>query len=766
MLDLAKPLGIHEGLIFYGDHELPDLVYYFPDEVSLAPQSAAGGAPSAFYELFFQIFNEGDIIEGGIDDLRKTAGAILSLGIQCSVSPARLARALQDLKGNGAFPETLRAAPPPWKEGTVNLMVLDAITTQDESIGEDAFVKSILGANKPSLMSGDLKSIFNVRLDRKGTALIQAALDGNTGNVAGVLYDLKYAAIRPSVDLRIWANLGRCYDSISHQLGVKAEFTYGVKFSLGAELSWLTKKLEEDGDLKIELLSQAEDAETKKMIDEMVKDFKESILREMFRPYVNPQTTSVINMESVVPVVGVSYKFTSEKISHNKVIEVDYRERSAIVRTHNPQSHLWVLGKQIADNRDKYIQRVIFSEVWREQGLSIKLVHDFENPQNDLLSAEVIIWRSKHGLSEQAAAGQFAIPATADPLKNTTFHQGSNQESKIAWLYDKNEPIGYFYQLRFVYSGKIDNISSPAEIITKPVFSANENLIIFPDTHTFYKNIEIRAGNISFDDFKAVDVALRLKDPDGAILGIETITIQAENTNGIWTVRGKDKSTLFIEVSKEYHYRDNRPSIKTEPLYLLEDEVIINKPFQKSTIDLIPVVAGRNEAVREILLEISIDSPLLEAPVKELHRIKGPDFMSDEIKIKVHSDKDLITYGARAVTQDGRIIDIGHGDLKTNALVIDLKQIDNNEVVFIWHGRSPEALGLKNLKVELRTVGATIVELEAIEYTGAAIPQPVTKSFSITDQVQWRLFKRFENGRKEKGDYKTIAAHEVLVSAE
>ena len=40
MLDLAKPLGTHEGLIFYGDHELTDLVYYFPDEVSLAPQVA------------------------------------------------------------------------------------------------------------------------------------------------------------------------------------------------------------------------------------------------------------------------------------------------------------------------------------------------------------------------------------------------------------------------------------------------------------------------------------------------------------------------------------------------------------------------------------------------------------------------------------------------------------------------------------------------------------------------------------------------------
>lgn len=766
MLDLAKPLGTHEGLIFYGDHELTDLVYYFPDEVSLAPQVAPDGNPSDLYELFFQLFNEGDIVEGGIENLRKTAGAILSLGVQCSVSPARLEKALQQLKGSGTFPETVSVTSPPWKDGAVNLLVLDAITTNDNSIGEDAFVKSIIGSQKPSLMSSDLKSIFNVRLDRRGTALIQAALDGDTGNVAGVLYDLKYTAIRPAVDLRIWANLGRCYDSIAHQLGIKAEFTYYVKFSLGAELNWLTKKLEEDGDLKIELLTQVEDPETKKMIDEMVKDFKESILREIFRPYVNPQTVNVTNMDSMVPVVGVSYKFTKEKISHEKVIEVDYRERSTVIRTHNPQSHLWVFGKQIAQNRDKYIQRVIFSDIWREQSLSIKLVHDFDDPQNDLLSAEVIIWRSKLGIVEEVPEGRFSIPETVDPLKNITFHKGSSQESKIAWLCDKDEPIGYFYQLRFIYSNTLDNISSPAEIITKPVFSTNENQILFPDTYVFFKTVEVREGNISFEEFKSVDVALQVKDADGAILGIETITINAGNTNQTWRVRGKDKSLLYVEASKEYHYHDSRPSVKTEPLYLQDDEMIINRPFQKSTFTLIPVIAGKNEAVSEILLEIIIDSPLLDEPIKELHRIKGPEFTTDEIKIKLHSDQDQLTYEAQVITQDGRIISLDSGELKTNALVIDLKRLDNNEIVFIWQGRSPEALGLRNLKVELRTIGDAITDLDAIEYTGSQVPLPVKKIFPNTDKVEWRIFKRFENGSREKGLFKPIEDHTVLIVAE
>lgn len=771
MLDLAQPLGVFEGLIFYGDHEIKDLVYYFPDEVSLAPQPGTDANGARFYELFFQVFNEGDTVEGGIEDLRKTAGSILSLGIQCTVAPARLDKALANLKSAHALPDTVSATPPPWKDGSVNLIVLDASNVKDEPLSQDSFVKSIVGSNKPSLMSNDLKSVFNVRLDRKGTALIQAALEGDTGNVAGVLYDLKFNAIRPSLNLRIWANLGRCYESVSRQLGIKAEFTYYVKVSLGAELNWLTKKLEEDGDLKIEVLSQAEDAESKKMIDEMVKDFKESVLKELFQPYVNPQTPSTAvptgkEIASVVPVIGVSYKFTEEKISHDKVIDVDYRERSTIVRTHNPQSHLWVMGNQIGANRDKYIQHVVFGKVWQEQALSIQMVYNFDDPRSDLLSAEVVIWRNKDGVNTGARSGKFSMPEGIDPIKNLTFHKDNNKKVDIAWFYDRGEPVGYHYQIRFVYSGKIPDVSSPSEIITEPVYSTNEDLIIFPDTYTFYKNIEIREGNISYEDFKGVDVTLKLRDQEGTVLDVETITISAEVKKGIWSVRGKDKNNLFIEAVKEYQYKNERPSIKTEPVYLQDDELIINKPFIKSTQTLIPVIAGPKDNVSEILLEITNDSPELDDPVKTLYRIAGPQFQTNEINIQLNSDKDKISYEAKAIMADARILEINKGSIESNALVIDLNRLNSNEVTFVWQGRSPDASDLKSLKVELRKAGAAPEDLEGISYEGDKIPAPVTKVFPSADKVEWRIVKRLKQGGTEKSDFKIIDSTQIIISAD
>lgn len=768
MLDLSKPLGIHEGLIFYGDHELPDLVYYFPDEVGLAPQKNAPG----LYEMYLQSFSESDVSEGGMEALRNSAGSILSLGVQCTVSDKRLQKALARVKDTGSFPETLKASPPPWRDGSVNLIVLDSDNSDARSINAESFVKSIVGSKKPSLMSATLDSVFNVRLDRRGTAIVTAALEGDTGNVAGILYDLKFNALRPALDMRIWANLDRCYESVSHQLGVKVEGQiYVVKASLGADFAWLTKKLEEDGDLKIEVISQAEDAETKKMMDEMISDFKTSILREMFAPYVNPEIPGAIAagaaaVSSSLVSVGVSYRFTKENITQNKIIEVDYRERSAIVRTHNPQAHLWVVGKQIAAHIEKYIQHIRFGEVWREQALSISLQYDFDEEGADLLSTEVMVWRFKDGIMEHPTEGHFSIPAGTDALYSATFHKGNATTKNIAWNYEKEEPFGYYYQLRFIYQPARQDVSSPPEILLPSVYSSGNDLIIFPDTYIYYRKITVRAGNIDFADSSTVDVTFRLKDPEGRVSDIKIIVLSQQNPNQVWTVRGKDRNHLFIELTKEYHYTDGRPSLTTEAVFLQDDEVIINKPFLRSAFSLVPVVAGATGDVAEILLEITVTSPEVTDPIKKLYRIAGPQFNMEPLTINRSTAQDVLSYSVKVIMKDGQIIPLEEGIINSNALMIDLNKINLRQVTFTWSGRSPAALGIKELKVEFRKDGDESAAPEALLYSGDAIPQPVVKTFGRNDRIEWRINKRLQNGSREKSLFKSLDTGAIMIDAE
>ena len=181
---------------------------------------------------------------------------------------------------------------------------------------------------------------------------------------------------------------------------------------------------------------------------------------------------------------------------------------------------------------------------------------------------------------------------------------------------------------------------------------------------------------------------------------------------------------------------------------------------------LIPVIAGKNEAVKEILLEIKIVSPSLEEPVKLLNRIPGPNFNPAEIEIKLHSDHDTIFYEATAITTDGKILKISDGLIASNALILDLNRTLINEVLFVWQGKSPEQLGLKSLKVELRKASNPAEELEAIEFKGDLVPTPVTKLFPVDDIIEWRILKRFENNFKERTDFRPVVNNKVLVVAE
>ena len=65
MLDLARPLGVVEGLVCYRDHEDAQLVYYLPNEVK--PLLRDDGTPDVGLQIFFRdvaTISEDDIARG------------------------------------------------------------------------------------------------------------------------------------------------------------------------------------------------------------------------------------------------------------------------------------------------------------------------------------------------------------------------------------------------------------------------------------------------------------------------------------------------------------------------------------------------------------------------------------------------------------------------------------------------------------------------------------------------------------------------------
>jgi hypothetical protein len=758
MLDLAKNYGNYDEILFFGDSERNDLVFYLPDEVGLSKSGIPG---SEDYELMLQLFKEGQAIEGSIEDLDKNSGGILTLGVQCSVTPSRLENALKKLIADKMLPEGTHASLPPWKRGKVDLIVLDSTTQDENTLDSDNFVNGIIGSKSPSLLTSQLKSIFNVRLDSRGAALVASAFKGDRGHAAGVLYDLQFEAIHPALDLRIWADLERCYQTISHQLSIKAEFTYYVKFSLGADLEWVTQKMEENGDLKIEVLSQVSDPRMKELVDQTVKDTKEKVLRELFHPMVNPGTLGMqpvtLGLEEAIPKVGIAYTFKNIKGVQSKVIDIDFRERSAVIRTHNPQAHLWVMGEQVKDKLDRYTKTVTFSDVWRKHELEISLPHDFEKESNDLLAAEAVVWRKKDGLAEEGmGSGAFKVPSNASPLASITFTKSDLAAKKIAWTTDPGEADGYYYQIRFLFDTNIEDVDSPGEIITAPKISYSQDLPIILQGMTLNRLVRIKTGNIDFDKIKNVDVFLTLRDEDEKSLEWKQVILNAGNPNQKWLFRRPLGNNVFLQEQREYHFKENIPSIMTNLRYLQDDEVIVNNPLKTGGRIIFPIFAGPKEGLLKVIISLNYQPTGLDQMINKTIIVDGPGFDLEDIKLDGVEQDIPVQYEVTAIMDTGDLYELMKGILEEQALVIDLKELHKGELTVVWQGQSPEMLDLKYLLLEIGAMsdGSDDIEIiRKIKYTGDEQPEDQKVPYDRSKDIRYKITKRFFDGEKNKTDW-------------
>lgn len=765
MLDLSKNLGVVKNLIFYGDHENDSLVYYLPDEIGF---SKTQSGTEEDYELFLQLFKDGQSIEGGLEELKKNSGGILSLGIECKVTEERLNAALETLTDEHNLPDNIKAAIPSWERGKVDLMILDSITEDEDSINDESFVKRIIGSKSPSLLTGDLSSIFNVRLDSRGAAIIASSLEGDRSHMAGVLYDMKFKGIQPALDLRIWADLERCYKTISHKLGIKAEFTYYVKFSLGADFEHITREMEENGDLKIEVLSQVADPEIKKLVDETIKDTKEKVLRELFQPMVNPGINGSVpinlGLEEAIPKVGVAYEFKHIEGVQSRVIDLDFRERSATIRTHNPQAHLWMLGHQISHKMDRYTKMVNFSDLWRMHELEISLVHDFNGELNDLLAAEILVWRHKDGTTEEPSemSGVFNKPSRAKTLASFTFSENDQESKTISWTTEKDEEEGYLYQIRFIFDSKNEIIDTPDQIVTSPVVGFSRDLPIILNGMTLNRHIRVLRGNINFDKIHNVNLMLNLQNPENEILDRKILVFNQEDEELDWWFRRKESENVFLTEEKEFHYKENLPSVKSTKRFLTNDEIIINKPFRQGGRTIIPVLAGSEEGIQKIIITLQYKPEGIDDIIQKTIMADSPEFLLENIQIDGISRDIPIRYEIKAITTENKLRDIDDGLVDEEVLIINLKDLKSNEVQLIWAGDSPEDQDLRYLQVEFALKkGEEFEMLDKKKYRGEHIPENELIDLP-NEPMFYRITKRFTGGQSSRTDW-LIVEEEILL---
>lgn len=771
MLDLGKPFGTHYGLECYGDDKDEKVVYYLPDEIKFAKV----GDKSDFR---LRVFQETKTYSGGADSIRNSLGSIFELGVTCDVDQDRLNKAKSSVKSARGLSDDIDFRTPMWEDGTVDMITLDGQKSTLEP-GKSDFVKSIVGSSKPSLVNG-LNSIFHVSFDRKGTELAYDALNGNSNSLVGILYDLKYKASRPAVEMRITAKLARCQETLQNEFNVNFDMYYYVDLNLAAQMEWLTQKMVENGDIQVEYFTDLEsNPELKKAADAILKEFKDAVLKELFEPFpdmdkntsvtTDPQKASTENfLKQGVDVakkmadgkkgkedgkdgdgksgdgkpgnddekkqeekpedqqwaekfqVGIAYRMKSHKIDMNKQLVVDYRERSTTIRTHNPQSHVFFMLDKDDPVKD-HIEEIFFGKDFTQETLNVQLDYTFTEADSDLSYVDVCIWPKNGGIDE-TKVDAFACPDSVVPLKRFTLDKNAKTPVQINWAPAKPEDLGYYYQFRFQYAAGVANRYSPEVVWTKPFFSTSEDLIIQPDSYVYYRNYPIRVSDTTFEAISGIDLNVTF-NPDSENPLRKHIVFDKSHPTDRLIVRGCDKEEIPVKLEKTFRFADLSSPIQTEPEFQSDDEIVINNPIAEKTFTF--NLSGVGGGVSHLLFVPMVTSPLYGTEVDNESIELDASAPTQKKKIRILTASDVVSYKVQAYASN-KWSDLCTGEFSAGtkeAIMIDLSMIGKKKYTLKWTGTSPEENGLQYVSVILKDGDGEVVQ--TANFKGAAVPEPI-----------------------------------------
>lgn len=254
MITTDKPKASNEWALLYADHEDTSRFWYVPKRISFANRD--GRSVFAFTK-----YRRAD----------STGGGFLSFEVNMEVPE----EALTDLRRRAGIAAEIPLIPVPFDTGTVQTFVLDAQSGKAAAGAKEKLVPQIIGAAKPSLLGANT-AIFSAELTQDGASLAEQALKGGQALI-GVLYDLKYKAMRPPLRVVIEGNKEQIYHGLSADLkGQYATFKAAVGTSV--------ERLINNGTLNITSIDPEGSPQSKESMKEAREYLKETLLAGFFKP--------------------------------------------------------------------------------------------------------------------------------------------------------------------------------------------------------------------------------------------------------------------------------------------------------------------------------------------------------------------------------------------------------------------------------------------------------------------------------------------------
>jgi hypothetical protein len=495
MLSLEVPARQVGGVLVFADHADPNQFYYAAPNPTVAKT-----AGRAMFDVFSYSVELKSSPLGGTTIPAELGAGFLTMGVECVLSPAQRAQALNELASQLDLDQTkLNLAPIPYTKGTVSVIALDASSGTVASSGGAApadgrptFVRQIVGSGTPSLL-GDLRSIFSLSLSQEGVVFLQGLYEQNAAPV-GVVYDLKFLGLRPAVQAKIHADVSRIYNEFS----AKASVGYPVYFR--AEVEDTISKLKQQGAITIEVTTQAVGEEATKATELALALFKDKIIQELFAPAPTPKIPNLGGLTSLTTqpqsIVSLSLKLKSEE--ELRTIDYDFTQRAPEERTHAPQGFITTLMSE-AEVKQR-IHHVDLASPFFEL-LEVLVTGPTEEEFKELQLRSV------------TADLTYGKPGGQVDTESLLFRPGATGDRTWAVKRSGRPSLAYTVDLTYEFSrdGSVDGDSLTYR--TGPREHTGRTLSIRPYDDLFVLDVEVELGRVP-DGVRDVDVSLAYKADD------------------------------------------------------------------------------------------------------------------------------------------------------------------------------------------------------------------------------------------------------------
>ena len=273
MLILGPKTFTVDGVTVFADNADPNQFWYLPGPLQIAQQQ--GGPAFTFIK-----YKPSAVAAGA------KGGGFVMFDVNLKLRPETQSKIQAKCSEFATGTPVLAVAP--FDTGTVRCIALNlqgsgGTSAHPAPAGAFNAVEDILGASIPS-MQGDEDAAFSLTLSQEGATILEQAYQQGAAPI-GVIYEMKFTALRPALHVKITADFKRIYDYFGASLTGQYYF-FKVGIDAGLE------KLVQDGVIKMEVIDYVDAADLKSKQQWALDFFKDKLLNDWFEPTLTPGRVS------------------------------------------------------------------------------------------------------------------------------------------------------------------------------------------------------------------------------------------------------------------------------------------------------------------------------------------------------------------------------------------------------------------------------------------------------------------------------------------